>query len=388
MYINLDNYWGVEQIQGITAADALMKHVAAFLKTAIHGADLLARLTESTFGILSQQRSLEEARELCEHIRHSLEANAIEVEGQKVLSTCSIGIGVHVPKAKNYQQILIDANNACSVAQKGGGNRVHLHDSAVMASASEDRQEALLKAIENKAFSLAFQPVTTLHGSPGAYYDVFLRLNAAPQLDSVPTMEVLQVAEQQGLMNDIDRWIISQIGLRLEDRQRQHHPLNFFVRISKAALQDKSFVPWLTGYLDVFAFPRENLIFDVSQTIAQSCLKETEVFIDAVCELGFRFALRDFDGSPGALQLFKRLEINLIKLHHEVMDALHVASDDNTAALDRIVKAAHDEGIAVVAPFVEDVTTLSLLWQHELDYITGYFIQPPGENLDYDFDHD
>jgi multidomain signaling protein FimX len=385
LYITLDNYWGVEKIQGMRASDALVVDVANFIKSGTHATDVVARLNESTFVLLSASRSLDEGRELAERIRSHLENQLTEIDDQRVLSTCSIGIGIHHDGSDNYQQVLSDGAHACGVAQKGGGNRIHLHESAQMVKINSERIAAVRQAIEQNNFILAFQPVTTLHGTPGAYYDALLRMRLLDKQENVPTEEFLTLAQQFGLMPAIDRWVVTQICQRLETHHRQNSPINFFVRISQPSVQDPAFSAWLRTHLSSLSFPLHTLIFDVSQNVALSALKSLEHFAETMCELGCRFALRDFDGRAGAIQLFKHLEINLIKLHHQLIHDIS-ENKEKIAEMDHIVTLAHENGIAVVAPFVEDVTTLSLLWQHDLDYITGYFIQPPGENLDYDFE--
>lgn len=390
LYINLDNCRGIEKIQGLHLSDALVSNVAKFLQTCVRPDEILARLGEGIFGFLSIGRNLNEIRELAEHIRATVEQHITEADEQRVMSTCSIGIGVHQGIAKEgIQQLLKDATTACETAQKAGGNRIHLHETALAMTADRNHFENIRRAIEMDSFVLAFQPITPLHGTPGAYYDVFLRLLLEDQ-ERVSPAEFLRIAEECELTPQMDRWVVVQSVKRLEERleERQKYPFNFFVRISKATLEGPDFLLWLAKLLKNYDFPRASLIFDVPLNLVKSDLKTMERFGEyARGGLGCRLCLRNFDASPASLQLLNMLEIHVIKVHQDVMAGIN-NDEEQAEQLTRIVAAAHAQGVAVVAPFVEDVTTLSLLWQYEVDYITGYFIQPPGDSLDYDFDQE
>ncbi len=50
-----------------------------------------------------------------------------------------------------------------------------------------------------------------------------------------------------------------------------------------------------------------------------------------------------------------------------------------------IVGNAHSSDIITIAEFVEDASSLNVLWQCGLDYIQGYFLQEPDATMSYDF---
>ncbi len=46
---------------------------------------------------------------------------------------------------------------------------------------------------------------------------------------------------------------------------------------------------------------------------------------------------------------------------------------------------AHDSGLRVIAPLIEDAQTASLLWTTGVDYLQGDFIQQAGQDMSFDF---
>jgi EAL domain-containing protein (putative c-di-GMP-specific phosphodiesterase class I) len=63
-------------------------------------------------------------------------------------------------------------------------------------------------------------------------------------------------------------------------------------------------------------------------------------------------------------------------------------NDDNQKAVQDIVKLAHDLGKETIAEAVEDANSLTVLWQCEVDFAQGHYIQEPTEDLSYDFEEE
>ena len=53
--------------------------------------------------------------------------------------------------------------------------------------------------------------------------------------------------------------------------------------------------------------------------------------------------------------------------------------------MSKLNKQAQDQGIKTVVMGVEDANSLTLLWTVGVNYIQGYFLQEPSENISYEF---
>ena len=53
-----------------------------------------------------------------------------------------------------------------------------------------------------------------------------------------------------------------------------------------------------------------------------------------------------------------------------------------------VVQTAHDLGTLTIATFVQDASRMATLWQCNVDYIQGYFLQAPDADLSYNFSAD
>ena len=61
------------------------------------------------------------------------------------------------------------------------------------------------------------------------------------------------------------------------------------------------------------------------------------------------------------------------------------ASPDRAEQLIDVVKSLQSTGVLTAISGVESPVVLSTLWQAGVNFIQGYYISPPLDNMDYDF---
>ncbi|MCP4696276.1 MAG: EAL domain-containing protein [Gammaproteobacteria bacterium] len=386
--INLDNYHGIDNIMGLAASDTVIMDSARLLHKQIVKRDLLAHFSENVFVIVSYNRPLADVRKLAESIRNTLEHHVVEVAGQHILTTCSIGIGLYCQAEAGPKQALADAGTACAEAAKQGGNRIQLHDSVQALKIDQERQDywrkAICQAIEKDEFYLAFQPIASLHGEVHEYYDVLLRMHNERIGENILASDFLPTAEKSNLIMEVDHWVIERAVSRLAKEHSEERHIQFFVRIAGISVCDPTLLNWMRTCMGKVNLAADTLILDLSQPAIHEHLKDAQRFVSLIKSMGCRFSIREFDGKPNSYQLLELLQPDFIKIDGDLIRGL-ADNSNNLRAIQSIVDEVHSQGSTVIAPFVEDVTSLNLLWNHKADYIAGDFVQAPAENLDYDF---
>ncbi len=381
VYLNLDNYRGIDKIMGPVATDRILQETAHLLRKYIHPPHVLARFSESVFVVIYINHPLNDIKTIAENIRHALENKITEVGDQHLISTCSIGISVH-KNHNDINQMLKNADKACHEAHNNGGNSVVLHDSAHNTHLDQQRQiywqSHIRYALDNEGFYFAFQPITNLHGEAALLYDVLLRMKGKTAKESIRPNEFLPFAEQSRLILAIDRWVISHVIEHLQKRHQMGEECAFFVRLSEQSLNDEGLLRWISKQLITFNIPTTALIFDIPLDVANENLRAVQNFTQHIKSLGCRFALRDLTNNPGALQLIRLLPVDFIKIQGSLVQSLSNNQSD-LEAINTIVSHAHSLNKWVIAPCVEDAKSLNTLWHQEVDYIEGYFVELPEE---------
>lgn len=384
LFVELDNYRGIDQIMGPIATEKAMVETAALIREHVDRQDWVARYSDGSFVILAEERGLDHLRALAEKIRAPLEGRVIRVTEEALLTTCSIGIGVAHASQARPETLLEGAMDACRQAREAGGNRVEMHDSAHAARLDEQHlaywRTLLEQGFRENRFYLGFQPITPLHGKTEKLHDVLLRLRNPEGGEGLQAGRFMAMAARCGLEIEIDQWVVRQALETLYAHPDEEFGL--FVRLSGAALSSLSFLEWLRDTIFASDLPPANLVFDLAEEDIEGQLKKAQAFTSQLKKLGARICLRNYSGTAQSRQFIQFLPLDFVKLNAEtVHEIAHGESVDSDRFL-HLVGQIHDSAKPVIAPFVESMKTLELMWQFGVDYIAGYFVQGPEEKLD------
>lgn len=384
LYIQIDNVDTVRQILGPTGCDKVMADLADLLRTEIDDACVAGRFTDDVITVLLPRRGVHEAVAVGEAVRNRLEEHIVESDDRTVTSTCSIGALMIGERSGDMNQILAHCVAACEAARHAGGNRVHLH-SAAGGEEDEDESRAwtdrLEDALAQDRFFLVFMPVASLTGDTAVRYEARVRLRAEDGTVRAPT-EFIGPAERCGLMARIDRWVIERTLGRIDGKRAGSFLM--FVKLSGSTLADPGFLPFFANALKETGIPGKCLSFQVNEPVAVTQLNEARKVFRGLKELGCGFSLDHFGSGLNPFQLVKHLPADFLKLDRSLIEELS-DSQETEERVRAIVENAHSMKKQVIAGYVEDAGTLARLWQHQVDFVQGNFLQSPSEKMNYDF---
>ncbi len=141
VYIDLDNFKQVNDTEGHTAGDRLLRTVAYTMKSSMRNVDLVARIGGDEFAVLLVETGMEEARLVLEKLQARLLA-AMQAEAWPV--TFSIGAVIFKTPPQNSDAAIKLADDAMYQIKKGGKNniRVSAHEEIKDAAVRESIQAA------------------------------------------------------------------------------------------------------------------------------------------------------------------------------------------------------------------------------------------------------
>jgi diguanylate cyclase (GGDEF)-like protein/PAS domain S-box-containing protein len=388
LYIEPDNFKTIKDTVGIAGGDLVLSDIANLLQAEIDGSDAIAaRFGDNTFAVLLHDQDPQAAEILAERIRSAVENHIAEVGDTSVTATCSIGIGLVGETSQGAQEVLSHADVACEVAAKNGGNRIHLHNPVADEQAGLERDQQWLQlireAIEHDRFRLVYQPIASLHGETSERYEVLVRMRDSEGKEILPG-QFIPVAEKHGLIREIDRWVIGRAIRVLSERRRSGRDTTFFLKISGASLDDDTLLPWLSEQITSSRLEGDSLVFEVSEAAAVTNLKSARQFAKGLQELRCRFSLDHFGNGMNSFQLLKHLPADFLKIDGSFMHNL-ATDQEQQAMVKSITDMAHSMGKTTIAEFVEDASSLAVLWQCGVNYIQGHFLQAPDEAMEFDF---
>ena len=238
-------------------------------------------------------------------------------------------------------------------------------------------------ALMENRFRLVYQPIVPLHGQPAERYEVLIRM-IDENGEEISPASFMPTAEKAGLMPEIDRWVI---GAAMQTLVKQHgnkKETSLLVKLSADSLSDQALVPWINQRLNELHLPGDTLIFEIKEAYVLNQPEAAKQLIAGLKQLHCRTALGHFGSDPRSLDYLEQLHVDFIKLAGTFVDNL-TGDSKSQAMVKAVVQTAHDLGTLTIATFVQDASKMATLWQCNVDYIQGYFLQAPDEDMAYDF---
>ncbi|QIL20934.1 EAL domain-containing protein [Thermomonas sp. HDW16] len=386
LLIEPDHYAQLLQVIGLDAADELMTAMGQRLDSVTPGGTI-ARFGEHQLALLVRGSDHMATSELAERVRDAFAEHVLTVGNHSLNATVSIG-GVQIgEKIASTSQVLAKANQGVVSAAGVGGNRAELFDPGAVDRAELERIEAWVArikvALEGDGFHLDFQPVIALQGDGVERYEMYLHLYGSDG-EPVDAGTYLPIAEEHGLLGQIDRWAVARaielIGERLQAGKRT----SLLLSLSSEAVQDPTMASFIAAHLSSAGVPGELLVLAVPEAKVFTNLSAAQAFLGAMAGFGVRIALERFGAGLNSMQLLSHFDPAFLKIDPQFMDDL-AKSTDSQQQVRNIASQAAGRGIRTIADGVQDATSMTLLFSAGIDFVQGDFLAPAGPTMNYDF---
>jgi diguanylate cyclase (GGDEF)-like protein/PAS domain S-box-containing protein len=381
LFMELDQYADIEQEFGITGAEDIITAVAAWLQDNA-GDALLGRYGSESFVALIEESAPDAAKtfgeELCAKIRDYL----FEIDGKTQKVTLSIGITPVGDQANNARDLISCAHAACLRAQKAKGNCVKVFNKMIDHGDAEHGEmiEKIQNAIETGKLHLMYQPAVKLHGDERPLYSVLLRIKS-DKGDNIDPSQLFPIAEESGLAAKLDRWVIAQAIKQLRADQSK---ASLFIQLSASSLTDESFAKFVVDLLKSSKLPPSALIFTIKASDALTYLKRVILLANTLRKVKIQVAISHLENNAEHFTLLDQILPNFAISDGDITTQLS-SGGDAISDITQICKEAHQRDILTVTPKVEDAAALAALWPLGVSYIQGYYLQPPLNEMNFDF---
>lgn len=390
IYLEPDNSKFIKETLGINGVDTVLSDIADILRDLLGNDAIIARFGDTAFSVLSDIDNTNDLMSLAEKIRSSVESHISEVDGQSVTFTCSIGASQFNGVEKDAHEIISHADLACELAREEDGNCVHLHNPIADEKASRERDIHWSKTIEHalnhNLFSLVYQPIASLHGETSEKYEVLLRM--VDEKDKpIPPSKFIPAAEEHGMSIAVDRWVIVHSIKVLRERILSGKDTVMFIKLSKTSIADDKMLIWINEVIKKAKVDARKLVFEVHENEVNGVLRQAKDFVEGLKKIKCGFCLEHFGTGDNSIQILKHLNPTFIKIDGSFMRNL-ASNQENQAMVKSMTELAQSIKASTIAEFVEDASSLAVLWQCGINYIQGNFLQQPQGIMDYDFEGD
>lgn len=378
-FVDLDRFKSLNNALGLTIGDSLLITVARRLQRLVRPGDALARLGGDQFALAIMQTIEErDQRLLADEIRAAIKGS-INIAGQEVVLTGSIGIAVFDPKspAANAEDLLADAEVAMHRARRSGPDRIETYAVSMRVDKDQRRsiEQELKAAIERKDLQVVFQPIMYLRTAILAGFEASLRWQH-------PRLGLLDPSEFAPLQDSSD--LVRQLGANLvraavAEAQRWHveyarpeAPIFVAINVSRRQLFGPDLVNEVRHVTARNVIPKGALRIDVCEALVLDNPERATELLKSLSAAGARLSLDEFGAGYSSLAFLSAFPIDTIKIDGALV---HAASQGGPGAamLRSIVAMAHELGKTVVATGVEVEGDIGLLRTIGCDFAQGTY---------------
>lgn len=380
LFLDLDDFKGINDGLGHQAGDDLLKQLAVLLREQLRQTDILARIGGDEFAALLPYTEAEQAQQVAERLLNTLKHHFVIINNQPVHISISLGIALFPEHGSVVDKLLAYADTAMYQAKEKGRNQLCLYPSdqswQQQAEAERGWKRQIRKALEEDRFVLYWQPILSLCHNQVSRYELLLRLRGNPDQLILPTA-FLPTAERHGLICDIDRWVVREAIHLIAEHNRVGHNLTLEVNLSGKSLADCELLSMIQRELTVTGVSPAQLILEITETTAIADMTQARKFMDALKRLGCQFALDDFGTGYSSFSQLKLLPVDYLKIDGSFIQNLSRDLVDQHL-VKAIVEVACGLKKQTIAEFVEDEVTVELLCELGVDYAQGYYIGQPS----------
>lgn len=227
----------------------------------------------------------------------------------------------------------------------------------------------LKKAIIEKKFILAFQPIINSKTGVVDYHESLLRL-IGEDGKVISIGPFIEIAEKLGIINLIDELVIDMVAVELQ--KSKDIILSF--NISGIGIDNDHLLRKIKKTFDNPEIA-SRVIIELTETAAQKDLGKSALFVANLQELGCRVALDDFGSGHTSFRQLKALPVDIIKIDGIFIRDI-ISNADNRLFVKALLNISRGFGLKTVAEFVESGEIAKLLIDLKVDYLQGNFFRP------------
>ncbi len=376
LVLDIDQFKLINDSHGHGAGDELLTQVSARLQDSLRPGDLAGRFGGDEFVVVCRDvADTSQAEVIAERLQAMLREPFVLSGVGTIFVTASVGIAA-AEVGTSAAELFHDADAAMYEAKRTGRARLAIYDDAMRERATlRLRIESELRlAIDSGEIVAHFQPIVDLHDGTIVGAEALARWDHPTRGVLFPA-EFIAVAEDAGLIIELDRHIMSQALAAARRWSDLGHELRVAVNVSSLHLVDPGLVPLVAAKVAEAGTRPSQLSLEVTETAVMSDPRRSIEVVNDLTELGVHLALDDFGTGYSSLVYLKQLPVTTVKVDRGFVAGVHCRPDDRDI-VSAIVGLARAFGRHLVAEGVESEEQLVALRELGCTMAQGFYWSP------------
>ena len=379
LYLDLDDFKAVNDVQGHVFGDSLLREMGTRLRRESRETDLVARLGGDEFAVIVETAVGDGM--LIERA-HRLLAAAREpflIEGQTARVSTSVGIarsGTRSGSGCDAAELMRRVDLALYAAKAKGRDRMAIFDDTLDRKARDRRalELELREAIARDELVLHYQPIIALESGVTVGYEALVRWQH-PERGLLLPDQFLAIAEDTGLIIPLGDWVIRHALVEVGEWSGD---FRLALNLSPSQIRNSHLIATVEGALAASGFAANRLEFEITEHVLLKDAEGGGAMLDRLRALGAEIALDDFGTGYSSLSYLRRFRFDRVKIDRTFVRDLET-SDEARAIVSAVTRLAQALNMRTTAEGVEQPAQLDLLRKLGCDEAQGFLILEPVE---------
>ena len=358
LYIDVDEFKGINDSLGHHVGDELLKAVAGRIRGCIREGDLIARLGGDEFAVIQTGvKGVNDVLDVVTRIRNAVR-QPFQCLGHHLSSDASIGIALAPQDGTDIDQLIKNADLAMYGA-KADGRRTYRFFEAEMDASAKARlalEQDLRHALTNDGFEIHYQPLVDLRTDQVTGCEALVRWRH-PERGMISPAAFIPVAEDTGLIVELGEWV-----LRTACAEAANWPehVRLAVNVSPIQLREPTLALKIASALAASGLPANRLEIEITEAVLIGDDATALAILHELKAIGVRIALDDFGTGYSSLSYLKRFPFDKIKIDRCFVTDITEA-DGSSVIVQAVVNIAASCNMTTTAEGVETPQQKELL---------------------------
>lgn len=291
-----------------------------------------------------------------------------------------MGISQYVRPTHTPEEMLLFADIALDSAKRKRLNHYVVFSSSMYQHYQRKRRlstelRRLILSPESPQLALYYQPIVRGQSTVRLGAEALIRWHH-PEYGFIPPLDIISLAEENGLGTALGGWIIRRLQHDLATFQGELiEMLEVSINLSSSMFH-VGLAADLEEQMGEGPLGLHQLIVELTETIALDDIALSKQIIDSLRQIGVRVALDDFGTGWSSFSYLRELYFDKLKIDRSFITAID--SDTRQALfVEAITTLSHQLGVRVVAEGVESNDELKAVLSIGVDEIQGYVYSRP-----------